>query len=228
MMEDGSVLRDQVLALLDDRAALKEGDWSAALEYRQRLAVLLTYMVEGAELPPVGQTRSEQLDRLSFKVELAGALIQGAGEISGSEPAREISFIAAGDAPNLLAPDNRQRLRGNAAALAVHQMRALEWNAFLDALGWSAGQRQARIADSYGSTWDAIRRWPVPARRIFGAVVFDRRIASAREAGEQRRRGTALSDYVSVLMDPWGGANPSAQLQIDGSAYLVAIGFAAG
>jgi hypothetical protein len=129
------------------------------------------------------------------------------------EVADEAYRIANGDQPQLFAAiDARQGKRANSFTLTLWQLRALEWEAYLNGLGIDLSKRRAIITAAYGITWDAMAKWRQRLPRTVGHEIFAPKIATALRLGQA---------------DAWatdGGADLS-QLDMDGETYRRLLGY---
>lgn len=119
---------------------------------------------------PEDATRKDKLLLLASRLQLMSFLEPtGMGDASVTRAADEVLAIANGDAAFLLSEFARPQGRPiNAYRLARHQLRALEWHAFLRHAGNSPASAQNAVAEAYGSTWTTINRWKVQAERELG------------------------------------------------------------
>lgn len=123
----------------------------------------------------------------------------------------EVRAIAMGDDPKLF-----KKLEGRVRRyrLALLKLRALEWNAYLSAMGLPAFERQGRISIAYGYSWDTISRWADDIRPIVGDKTVDDAIRQARLTYEYEMHALLTAG------GPWEEA-----LTADGKKYLTEIGF---
>ncbi|RYD57203.1 MAG: hypothetical protein EOP83_21160 [Verrucomicrobiaceae bacterium] len=88
----------------------------------------------------------------------------------------EVRAIANGDEPKLFAKLDGRRRRYR---LALTKLRALEWEAYLKALGVGSVERRARITVAYGYEWDTIYRWGDDIKSTLGADRVDTALRQA-------------------------------------------------
>lgn len=138
-------------------------DVEARLIARSALDLAAAAMGSEAHARAVQEANPAALpDRLGNCLQLVARFIDPTGSMtpSANELALEISAIAAGDAPRLLALSARKKGRPtNAYRRLSFQLRALEWEALLAMLGMSAERRQSLVAEGFGMPWDTMSRW---------------------------------------------------------------------
>ena len=123
----------------------------------------------------------------------------------------EFRAIAHGDKAQITEPASFHGMREpNAFRLALHKLRALQWDAFLAAHNNSIADRHNAIADAYKSQWTAIYRWRKSIEKLLGN---EWTAMSIKDAGILNRFGQSAafsSVQPSNLLD---------QLRLDGEAY---------
>ncbi|WP_230482320.1 hypothetical protein [Sphingomonas sp. Leaf21] len=126
----------------------------------------------------------------------------------------EATNVAGGDYPVLFAPiDPRQGKRRDSYTRAVWQLRALEWEAYLEGAGIKLETRREMVTSAFGVTWSAMQKWrsrDLPP--IFGADLLDMKIAAAKLEGKS---------------DLWftDRGSDNRQLLHDGATYKRVLGF---
>lgn len=154
---------------------------------------LLAYAY-GAETE--GEDRAAQLELASDRLWTASHFFASVSDpgspASFPAMAQEAYLIAHGDKPEFFALlQKRQGRKGNASAVSLSQISALEWEAFLEGKGLSAAARQGLIMEAYGATWDAMKKWRAALEETFGEDVVGMRIETARLSG---RDALAMGD----------------------------------
>lgn len=128
------------------------------------------------------------------------------------ETANEAFCIAGGDAPTMFAQlSGKQGRRLSSYKLALTQIAAFEWEAYLKARDQKASAAQSLIADAFGATWPTIYKWKAPVAALLGdETVRDALAVAERCAWNETRSGIAL----------WWR-----NIEADGAAYKRALGF---
>lgn len=127
--------------------------------------------------------RKVQLEALAHRLKVLSHMEGGELPLSSmslSKVSQEVRAIANGDAAILLAEFPSVQGRPiNAYRLARHQLRALEWHAYLRHVGNGPAIAQNAVATAYGVTWASINRWKTPIERELGDAVVKRAIERA-------------------------------------------------
>lgn len=175
-------------------------------------ALKLAYGEDPPEDSPNEVHLEELLWRLAPIEHIFAPIADRKAKSSVSSAMSEIQAIAHGDYATLFVPPPRKRGQGkeiNAFQLVRHQLRALEWDAYLEFRGFSAGERQGDIAKAFAKSWDTIRKWrSKQCVAHLGEEWVARRIASAR-AGKPHMLAHDLEENWAV------------RLTEDGKAYKV-------
>ncbi|AKM06117.1 hypothetical protein [Pelagerythrobacter marensis] len=83
--------------------------------------------------------------------------------------ASELRAIALGDKPQIVAPAPYHGLKNNnAIRLAKHRLRALQWDAFLEANGNKPFERHNAVSSAYGQDWTTIKAWKAAVVNALG------------------------------------------------------------
>lgn len=141
----------------------------------------------GDDLPP-DSSRHDHLNLLANRLTRLSDLFGGTDQkaISSLRAAsEELWAIAGGDAPRNFAQcgsNTRGRLI-NSRRLAVHQLRALAWEAYLKAAGNAAGEVHLALHTAYGVEWRTMARWSTPVIRELGQARYDEAMARSSRAG---------------------------------------------
>lgn len=123
----------------------------------------------------------------------------------------ELRAIAHGDKAQITEPAPFHGMKApNAFRLALHKLRALQWDAFLAAKKYSPAERHNAIGDAYRSQWTAIYRWRGSIEKLLGQEWTTMKIDLA---GKLDRFGRSP---VFFLVDP---SELQRQLKSDGEAY---------
>ncbi len=141
-------------------------------------------------------TRGERLEAVSERLwGLSHFFADVEDHQSGSaitEVAAEAFRVANGDVPILFAPlESRQGKRSNSFALAMSQLRALEWEAYFSGMGLTLVKRRDLVTDAFGVTWDAMVKWrsrDLP--KYLGSDVIRMKLATADREGSVDGWGT--------------------------------------
>ena len=81
----------------------------------------------------------------------------------------ELRAIAHGDKAQIVEPAPFHGMKApNAFRLALHKLRALQWDAYLAAKKHSPAERHNAIGGAYRSQWTAIYRWRGSIEKLFG------------------------------------------------------------
>lgn len=166
--------------------------------------------------------RGRKLNLLAHRLMIAAHLfrqIQSADGARIDDVALEASAVAAGDAPQLFA---RTSSKKSSVRVSLLQLRAWEWNYFLEGLGFPPADRHRRIAHAYGrgtDGWETIRKWDRSMKRDLGAAYLKLRLNDAAEAGFAVARGDD-PPYLQWMGigDQWMNT-----LAKDGQAYQAAM-----
>ncbi|RIV75666.1 hypothetical protein [Pelagerythrobacter aerophilus] len=83
--------------------------------------------------------------------------------------ATELRAIALGDKAQIVAPAPYHGLKNNnAIRLARHRLRALQWDAFLEANGNKPFERHNAVSSAYGQDWTTIKAWKAAVANALG------------------------------------------------------------
>lgn len=134
-------------------------------------------LLEAAYGPnPDSDDASAVLQSLAHRIFLASELFASLENYSGPHPSsliaasHELRAIAAGDAPRIFAQHEAAKgHRTNAYRLALRQLAAFEWEAFLSERRDSVAARRAEISRAFGAQWDTIRKWRAPISLLLGS-----------------------------------------------------------
>ncbi len=167
---------------------------------------------------PSDATRAENLEAVSERLwALSHFFADVEDHRSGSaitEVAAEAFRVANGDVPILFAPlESRQGKRSNSFALAMSQLRGLEWEAYFKGMGLPPKKRRDLVTDAFGVTWDAMVKWrsrDLP--KYLGSDVIRMKLATADREGS---------------VDGWETTQGTddRRLRQDGETYRSLLGF---
>lgn len=119
-----------------------------------------------------GSPRRESLGAVAWRLRVArgffAAFERTAHPSSLALAEEEILAISGGDAPRLFSSSGRQGKRTNAFRLAITQLKALGWAAYMTEAGLVPFKRQKLITDAFGKPWDTIRKWSQPVADLLG------------------------------------------------------------
>ncbi len=91
------------------------------------------------------------------------------GRLSLANLSAELRAIAHGDKAQITEPAPFHGMKApNAFRLALHKLRALQWDVFLAAKKHSPAERHNAIGGAYRSQWTAIYRWRGSIEKLFG------------------------------------------------------------
>ena len=125
----------------------------------------------------------------------------------------ELQAIAHGDKAQITEPAPFHGMKApNAFRLALHKLRALQWDAFLAAHGNTPAERHNAIAEAYKSQWTAIYRWRESMEKLLGEEWTAWSIASAGRLNRFGQSGSFFSNDPDEL---------KRQLKSDGEAYYM-------
>ncbi len=170
-------------------------------------------MVESALRPGDGR-ETGALDRLSQRLLIASSLF-GRSEATDDTGTlvnawAEVRAIANGDHAKLFSHDVGKRKVPYRVALA--KLRAIEWDAYLEAKGEKSFLRHASIALAFGAEWDTISRWRGDIALYLDEGVID---STLRHAILSAGNGFGLR----------GRGDQGEALKKDGKDYKRAVGF---
>jgi len=165
---------------------------------------------------PKPEDRRACLSRLAERLMIVSHLFSSQQPMSGSslvDAALDASMVANGDRPKLFAPiASKQGVRTNSFELALHQIGALAWVAYLEGSGIKSSESQSTVASAYGTSADTMRKWvPNQLAEAFGVDVVDLKIRTAMREGAMHLK--------------FGIAPDLGKIQTDGAAYMRALGF---
>lgn len=92
-----------------------------------------------------------------------------------TEISEQLLAVSRGDETALFRREVRkQGERTNQSRLARCQLRALQYDRYLESKGLKAAGRRAEIVDAFGvSDWDTVRKWRKPCERILGRELVE-------------------------------------------------------
>lgn len=117
--------------------------------------------------------------------------------------ADELAALANGDRSKLLREaKGTQGKPVNSWRLAQRQIAALEWEAYLRAMGQSPAEAQNFVASAFIQTWETIKKWRKPIINELGQDQYDRAIKQAQRGfGYYSRVSRRVSAEVGIRKD---------------------------
>ncbi|MFZ5696167.1 MAG: hypothetical protein ACOY4N_11045 [Pseudomonadota bacterium] len=173
-----------------------EDDQERARRARHLLAMLIqaTNVIAGpdvlemvyGESPPADADPRQHLAALSMRLWVASEVFKGVEDTSDPSSITslrdEVLAVANGDSPRLLsrAIKSGRGVLTNGYRLALHRLRALEWEQFLQSMGQSPAEVQGAIVNAYNFTWSAIRGWREQVDKALGAQLVSEMLMMAK------------------------------------------------
>ncbi len=147
---------------------------------------------------PQAQERSAALNTLSDRLGLCSLLFADLEQLGSghalSDASAEAYLVSRGDKPHLFAPiPSVQGKRNTTYKIALAELRALQWDAWLAETGEKPEARHEAISAAFGYPWDSIRKWGSTLPSKLGERLYDYHIQVAKRLAAS---GSPLGDLA--------------------------------